>query len=159
MKKSRSADPRALFPYDGCGLTTIYLYNGYERTKGTPLITDEGGLRQAIVRVLSTDTVRLGGREAKFLRLELDLTEHTLAHLVGTEPSEVSAWERGTVAIDHSCEMLLRLLALEHAGSPVANCREFLMNYCASLSRHLRVVSTQHRFEHSREGWRKVTDT
>src|SRR5437879_1240469 len=66
-------------PYPDCGLDDVYLLNGYEVVKndyGTGLVVnDTDGLRAAIARSLAARKKVLSGKEVRFLRKEMDLTQ------------------------------------------------------------------------------------
>lgn len=87
------------YHYAESGLDNIWLVNGYswrETASGRSLvIEDVDGLHLAIGLALASSTAPLTGREVRFLRHELDLSQKFLASLLGVSESTVARWERG----------------------------------------------------------------
>lgn len=104
-------------PYPDCGLDDVYLLNGYEITE-TPYgaglsVKDVDGLRSAIAHSLATRKKILSGKEVRFLRKEMDLTQSELGRLVGLDAQSVARWEKEQVcAKKRPAELLLRILYL-----------------------------------------------
>lgn len=108
------------YHYTECGLDNIYLMNGCEfvetpRGKGTK-IKDFDGLHRAIGRVLVREKRNLNGKEFRFLRHELNLTQQNLASLLGVDVQTVAGWEKGKrkSGIPGPAQGLIRLLYEEH---------------------------------------------
>ena len=84
--------------YTLCGLDSVYLLDGfeYEETKrGRRLhIHDQEGLHQTIGRCLVRQARGLTGRELKFLREELGLSQTSLARLIGESDQSVARREK-----------------------------------------------------------------
>ena len=55
----------------------------------------------------------MSGEEIRFLRKEIDLSQKNLGLLLGVEDQTVARWEKGTVAIPRSADILLRGLYME----------------------------------------------
>lgn len=53
------------------------------------------------------------GKELRFLRTEMGMTQAELADIVHREPLAISRWERGKSPIDSNAEALIRLYAVE----------------------------------------------
>jgi DNA-binding transcriptional regulator YiaG len=86
-----------MYHYTECGLQNVWLENGYKKHK-TPYgagvsIEDVVGLHQLIGRAIARGP-RLTGAELRFLRKELELSQRTLAGLLGISEQNVSLWER-----------------------------------------------------------------
>lgn len=110
--------------YPDCGLDDVYLLNGYEVTKtshGTGLaVNDTDGLRAAIARSLATRKKILSGKEVRFLRKEMDLTQSELGRLVGLDAQSVARWEKEQVcAKKRPAELLLRVIYLAKADDKI----------------------------------------
>ena len=106
--------------YPDCGLDDVYLLNGYdvvEGVHGTGLtVNDTDGLRSAIARSLATRKKVLSGKEVRFLRKEMDLTQSELGRLVGLDAQSVARWEKEQVcAKKRPAELLLRVIYLAKA--------------------------------------------
>jgi DNA-binding transcriptional regulator YiaG len=86
-----------MYHYTEIGLQNVWLANGYHVRK-TPYgqavaIEDADGLHRAIGRALARKSY-LTGAEFRFLRKELDLSQHRLADLLGTSEQTVALWEK-----------------------------------------------------------------
>ncbi|MDR3497567.1 MAG: helix-turn-helix domain-containing protein [Ancalomicrobiaceae bacterium] len=106
------------YPYQECGLDNVIIegVNFLVDDKGeeTIAIPNINGLHRAIATGIVAKKSSLTGRELRFLRTEMGLTQAELAHTVHREPLSISRWERGEVAeIDPNAEALIRLLAKE----------------------------------------------
>jgi putative transcriptional regulator len=107
-----------MYHYLGCGLTNVYLKNGYEIThspygKGV-VIHDLEGLHDAIGYLVVSNTGPLIGNEFRFLRTELELSQTALAELLGCNVQSVARWEKGkNRQVNTPAERLLRRLYQE----------------------------------------------
>lgn len=87
-----------LHHYKGCGLDNVYLEGGVEYVD-TPRgkvqrIKDLEGLHRAIGHWLVHEKKDLTGKEFRFLRHEINLTQENLAALLNTDVQNVGRWER-----------------------------------------------------------------
>jgi transcriptional regulator with XRE-family HTH domain len=60
----------------------------------------------------------ISGKELRFLRTEMGMTQAALAQVVHREPLTISRWERGEDAIDSNAETLIRVCATQELGLP-----------------------------------------
>jgi putative transcriptional regulator len=108
------------YHYTESGLDSVYLVNGYEivpTEDGTSVvIQDLDGLHQAIGRILATEKKRLNGKEVRFLRTEMLLSQSVLARLLQVDEQTVARWEKDRSKISGPADATLRLLYLEHIG-------------------------------------------
>lgn len=106
------------YHYTECGLNNIHLVNGYkfiETPRGKSVsINDIDGLHKAIGLLLVTSKKDLSGEEIRFLRLELLMSQNTLAKLLGVSEQAIRRWEKGKINMPKPSEFLLRLLYREH---------------------------------------------
>ncbi len=98
MKKER----KKLYHYKTCGLDNIYLRNGVSvvqtpRGEGVH-IQDVEGLHRAIGTMLVLERKYLDGKEFRFLRHELRMTQQSLAMLLGVDVQSVARWEKNKTA-------------------------------------------------------------
>ncbi len=109
--------------YKECGLDDVYLVSGYDWVDtghGQGLvIRDLDDLLKAISLQLSMKK-SLNGKEVRFLRKQLDVTQAKLARYVGLNPQQVARWEKGESEITESAAAILRLLILDHLCGRVA---------------------------------------
>lgn len=105
---------REPFLYRACGLDNIYLLNGYE------VIEEDGEqhvavrnvdeLHKAIGRYVVCERKTLSGKDIRFLRNTLDMTQAELADVLGTTVQTFARWEKGEVEIPGPAERLLRVV-------------------------------------------------
>ncbi|ABO57478.1 hypothetical protein Bcep1808_4514 [Burkholderia vietnamiensis G4] len=104
-----------MYHYTEIGLQNVWLANGYNVRK-TPYgeavsIENADGLHRAIGRALARKN-HLTGAEFRFLRKELDLSQHRTAEMLGTTEQAVSLWERKG-KIPKTADRMFRALYLE----------------------------------------------
>lgn len=76
-------------------------------------IPNVNGLHRAIAHGIVTRKVMMNGREMRFLRSEMGMTQAELAAMIHREPLTISRWERGETDIDANAETLIRLHAIK----------------------------------------------
>lgn len=114
-KLSKAPKAPKLYRYKRCGLDNVYLEGGVEYVQ-TPRgwvlrIKDMEGLHRAIGRWLVHEKKDLTGKEFRFLRHEINLTQQNLAALLNTEVQNVGRWEREEGNKIHGpAQALIRLL-------------------------------------------------
>ena len=110
----------SMYHYRECGLDNIFLLNGVTRSVGPRgeriHIEDIDGLHLAIGRMLIDEKKRLNGRELRFLRHELNMTQEVLAELLFTDVQSVARWEKGKTRLPGPADRLIRLLYREHTN-------------------------------------------
>jgi putative transcriptional regulator len=109
--------PKEPFHYTGCGLDDVYLLSGYE-VEETPYgetvtIKNLDGLHKVIGLYLVENKKILDGKELRFLRNQMDITQSELARLVGYDTQQVARGEKGENKISGPADRLLRLLYKE----------------------------------------------
>lgn len=107
-----------MFKYTGAGLDNVYLMNGYTvheyGDEEAVSIDDAQDLHRAIASSLVHKTSELTGREFRFLRIEMDLTQFRLARMLGVSDQAVANWEKEvTSSVPPAAERLMRLCARE----------------------------------------------
>ena len=105
-----------MYHYTECGLENVWLSNGY-RVKETAYgmavsVEDVDGLHAVLASHLIQKRGRLTGKEFRFLRLVLRMSQDGLAKMLGVQEQSVSLWER-TGKVPKSNDMVLRMLAQE----------------------------------------------
>lgn len=110
------------YRYTECGLDHVII-------KGIDFLADDAGeacitipnvngLHQAIACGIIRRPSGMSGRELRFLRTEMGMTQAELADMVHRENIAVSRWERGERPIDSNAEALIRLYAAEKLNLP-----------------------------------------
>lgn len=98
------------YHYLECGLDNIYLHNGYTlRADGTLFVQNIHGLHKAIAEALAYKPNRLKGKEIRFIRHYMDLSQRTLGELLCVDYQTVLRWETNKNPITSSADRLLRL--------------------------------------------------
>lgn len=109
--------------YTGCGLDDIWLASGYDldTVDGDDVIRVRNldGLIEAIGRSLVKRKKLLTGKEIRFLRGQMDLTQSKLARLVGCDTQQIARYEKGQSKMPGAVDRLLRMLYGEHLKDPI----------------------------------------
>jgi DNA-binding transcriptional regulator YiaG len=111
------------YQYRECGLDNVILVGGVtirETPRGQVIhIEDVEGLHRAISEVLLSERKKLSGRELRFLRHELNMTQDVLAALLGTDVQSVARWEKARYKVPGPADRLIRILYREKiSGNP-----------------------------------------
>jgi DNA-binding transcriptional regulator YiaG len=115
-RKTRKQSARTKpYHYKGCGLDNIYLRGGVayvDTPRGKAVhIEDLEGLHRAIGHWLVHEKKNLTGKEFRFLRHEIGLTQQSLAELLNTDIQNVGRWEREEAEkVPGPAQALVRLL-------------------------------------------------
>lgn len=108
------------YHYTESGLDSVYLIGGFEISddghRQTIRIKDVDGLHEAIGRHVVCEKKRLTGRDIRFLRTELLMSQSALAALLHVDEQTVARWEKGRTKLPGMADATLRLLYLEHVG-------------------------------------------
>ncbi|MBJ7545006.1 transcriptional regulator [Rhodomicrobium udaipurense] len=105
------------YRYTECGLDNVII-------QGVEFVTDDNGeevvsipnvngLHKAIAEGILLRQAGMSGKELRFIRTEMGMTQAELAGIVNREPLSVSRWERGETPIDHNAQALIRLIAIQ----------------------------------------------
>lgn len=102
--------------YNWCGLDDVYLRSGYERIQTDDgddiVIQDMDGLHRAIATNLTLHKKALNGKEVRFLRHEMDISQKELGKVLRVTDQTVARWEKGEILIPGPEELLLRITYL-----------------------------------------------
>lgn len=108
------------YHYLESGLDNVWLMDGFQFDQGpfgkTVAIHDIEGLHQAIARALIGKRQRLTGKEFRFLRTELLLSQSALANALGVRELTVGRWEKGQSEIPVATEAAVRQMYAESVG-------------------------------------------
>lgn len=103
------------FHYTACGLDNVWLANGYQvktTRHGTAVsVSDVDGLHQLLAKTLIEKPGRLTGKEFRFLRTQLGLSQEALGVLLDFSENAVSLWERKDT-VPSACDQWLRMWVL-----------------------------------------------
>lgn len=106
------------YQYTECGLDNVFI-------EGMAVVQDHAGeetleiasiglLHSVIAEGIVMLPSKMSGRELRFLRTEMGLTQEKLADVLKVTLLTVSRWEREESPIKDTAEMLIRLMAVEH---------------------------------------------
>ena len=105
-----------MYHYTESGLDNVWLANGYtvhETPYGKGVsVNDAEVLTNELANWLTRKPGRLTGKEFRFLRTLLCLSQASLAEMMGATEQSVSLWER-TGKVPKASDALLRMLILE----------------------------------------------
>ncbi len=101
------------YHYTECGLDNVYLINGFTLNDGELFIQDIHGLHRAIAHSLLTLPRKLKGREVRFVRHYLDLSQKCLGEILGSDYQSILRWESNKNKITNSADKLLRVYLSE----------------------------------------------
>lgn len=98
------------YHYTECGLDNVYLVNGYKIDgDGNLFIEDIGGLHKSIACKLLYLGRKFKGKEIRYIRHYLDLSQKTLGKLLGVDYQSVLRWETSKSKITNTADKLLRV--------------------------------------------------
>ncbi len=107
----------ARYHYTACGLDNVYI-------EGVEIVRDDHGeevvkiprigvLHRLIAKALIDKRGPLDGRELRFLRTEMGMTQAGLAEILHVDAQTVGRWERGETPVQATADTLVRKLAAE----------------------------------------------
>jgi putative transcriptional regulator len=120
-KSAKQATLTKPYHYKGCGLDNVYLHSGVKyidtpRGKAVHIENIEG-LHRAIGYWLVHEKKNLTGKEFRFLRNEMNLTQQNVAALLNTDVQNVGRWEREEAdKIPGPAQVVIRLLYEEQVN-------------------------------------------
>lgn len=111
------------YHYTECGLDNVFI-------EGMNVVSDHAGedtlqihaiglLHSVIAEGIVMLPSKMSGKELRFLRTEMGLTQEKLADVLKVTLLTISRWEREETPIKDTAEMLIRLMAVEHLELPV----------------------------------------
>jgi putative transcriptional regulator len=141
------------FHYKMCGLDNIYLANGFEvhdTSYGDGIsITDVDGLHLEIAKNIIYNGAKPSGKEIRFLRKELSLTQAGIGLLMGIDGQTVARWEKEQTEIPGPAIMLLRLIVEDHISKD-----ELLGHAIKELTALDDLIHKEMTFHTTADGWK-----
>ena len=144
------------YHYVQCGLDNVWLGNGFEIVE-TPYgrsvkIEQAERLDAAIAEWLTRQPAPLTGKELRFLRLQLDLSQKRMGELLGKEAQTVALWEKSET-LNKDVDFMVRHIYRQTA----INARQVyveMVDYLNAMDR------TEHQekitFQETEDGWQKA---
>lgn len=140
------------YQYKESGLDNIHLINGYEHVTNEygdcVVIHDTEGLHQAIALSLSACT-RLSGKEFRFLRQYLDLSQKYLGAMLGVSDQAVAKWEKKN-NVPRYATIMVTCCVKEKISGNVSIAKK--LDEIASLDREIKALELL--IEESEAGWK-----
>jgi putative transcriptional regulator len=107
------------YHYTDSGLDYVYLVGGVSRKETAHgvgyAIADLDNLHKAIAKYVVTSPGRICGQEVRFLRSVLELSQTSLAKIIGVDRSTVARWEsKPHEAITDMADSTIRLVYAAH---------------------------------------------
>ncbi|CNL48611.1 helix-turn-helix domain-containing protein [Yersinia aleksiciae] len=106
-----------MYHYTESGLTTVWLANGYHRDvidgEHFTSIDDVDGLHRLIGKILVNRCSPLVADEIRFIRIEMNMSQKSLATLLGVDVQTVARWEKGQSNLPRTADVALRALYVE----------------------------------------------
>lgn len=141
-----------MYQYRECGLDNVWLENGYEVVdtpygKGVSVKAADKLLDQIAAHLVRKPS-RLTGKEFRFLRVELGLSQAAMAKVQGVSEQNISLWERRG-KVPKANDTVLRMCYVAHATGDelVKSALERIMTVERLV--HQKIVATA-----SRKGWK-----
>ena len=108
------------YRYTECGLDNVYI-QGFDPAVGDQgeevfHIPDVNGLHKLIAYGIVHCDAAMSGRELRFLRTEMGLTQAQLAKHVHRDAQTIARWEKGQTPVLEAAEVIIRVLAVEKLG-------------------------------------------
>lgn len=139
-----------LYHYKECGLDNVFLSNGYTvDEEGNLFVQDIHGLYAAIAETIVFLGRKLKGKEVRFIRHYLDLSQKGLATLLGVEYITVHRWETGKVKITKTAEKFLKTILYDCLNKK-EGIRE-IIERLSDFSNHREKKDIS--FSHKNSGW------
>ena len=118
------------YHYTESGLDNVFIEidavikdNAGEETIMIPGINE---LHRAIANAIVDSEDLMDGKEIRFLRTEMGLTQAELAKLLHRNSQAVARWEKGQQDVDPSLDVLIRQIAAERLGLKIMKTIELL---------------------------------
>lgn len=123
-----------VYRYTESGLDNVFLVNGFEHIEAPMggdrqvIIQDIDGLHEAIGMALVHRRQTLSGKELRFLRNELLLSQARLAQILGVTEQTVARWEKGQTTIPKASDALVRIMFAESVrqNAPIKDVLELI---------------------------------
>lgn len=141
------------YHYTECGLDDVYLLNGVKRHKtpyGSGVAIEKAmELHEAIGTHMCLHKASLNGKEFRFLRKLMDLTQSEVASYLGCDVQSVARWEKGKTDVNPAAEKLLRILYLGSRKHKIDAAE--LIKLLSGLDEK---ITERQVFEETSKGWR-----
>ncbi len=108
------------YRYTECGLDNVVIvgvdFLTADDGEEVIIIPAAGKLHKAIAESILRRPFSMSGRELRFLRTEMGMTQAELARLLHRDAQTIARWEKEEIEMDGNVETVVRLLAAEKLG-------------------------------------------
>ena len=137
-----------MYHYTECGLDNVWLSNGYgekETARGKAVsIAHADELHKILAEDLIKKPARLTGKEFRFLRLQLGLSQSTTALAQGVTKQNISLWERHNKVPKANGHLMRVMYTLhESKGQLLEDAFDRIMTVESGVHRHVVATATQ----------------
>jgi DNA-binding transcriptional regulator YiaG len=136
MKRKMKAKKE--FHYTAIGLDNVILVGLKESVddNGDDCITIPhiNELHRAIAKTIITRESGMSGKELKFLRTEMGMTQAELGKIVSREGLAIGRWERGEIPIEPNAEAIIRIVSSERLKIDVDAPTEEISAWCVQAA-------------------------
>jgi putative transcriptional regulator len=148
-----------MYHYTLCGLSYVYLKNGYE-------ITNEDGEEyisfhelKDLHRLIGKDIINqpkpMTGEQAKYLRVEMNCSQKQVGNLLGVDAQTVARWEKNTLEpVDRTVDTSLRALYAESIDEESKT--GFFLRLLADTDEKSILETVELELEEKQQHWNKV---
>lgn len=148
-----------MFHYTLCGLSYIYLKNGYEITKdeGEEFISfhELKDLHCLIGKDIINQPRPMTGEQARFLRVEMNQSQKQMGNWLGVDAQTVARWEKNTLApVDRTIDTSLRALYAESIDEESKT--GFFLRLLADTDEKNTLEKVELELEEKKNHWNKV---
>lgn len=146
-----------MYHYTECGLVNVWLANGYNEKQtayGSAVSVDDAdGLHAVLAIAVTNKEGRITGKELRFLRVLLEMSQASMARMLGATEQSVSLWER-TGKVPRHADAMTRLLVLERFKGDASKVTQIIerINVVERLMGQ-RIVASE-----KRHGWTSKTE-
>ena len=148
--------PKDPYHYTECGLDDVYLLSGYDKDVSeygeTVSVRHADELHKEIGKFLVENKKILNGKELRFLRKEMDLTQAELGKLLGLTDQAVARWEKDKTDITGPADYLIRVLFANHVGL-LGKGLDIRLLLTALEERDAMRDDSKKMFEQNKDGW------
>lgn len=141
------------YHYTESGLDNVYLVNGYDLDKdGTLFIEDIHGLHKFIAETLVYLPRKLKGKEIRYIRHYLDLSQKVFGDMIGVDYQTVLRWETGKNKIAKTADKFIRII-LEDYINPNSRARD-VIDRLSDIDNDRKEIRLE--LSHKRDRWKEV---
>lgn len=139
------------YHYTRSGLDNIWLINGFEIHE-TPYgkgvsVQDVEGLHKVIGKAIIAKSGRITGKECRFLRIGLEMSQKRIGELVGKDAQTIARWEKSD-ELNQDADFVVRHIYQQTVINRHANYEE-MVDDLNNLDRE----SFKTEFQRTDEGW------